>query len=240
MIVAEHQHWYASAAFQGFITIILALLTLIVAFVALRIQLASSRRRLSYEIRAATPLVRAPAEVSKDLKVTYDGAAVKDPYFIELRLVNRGREDIPSSAFDQGMPIRFDFGIDIVKLLQITLQPDEPRALKVSADGSAVDIGPGLIHGHQELTIALLADGSDISLRYSKPLAGIKITALVRENPATRGGINLKTVAGWLAVAFVTWWIIEDPAGAAHVVHNVGTFLTSAAHGISTFFASLR
>jgi hypothetical protein len=53
------------------------------------------------------------------------------------------------------------------------------------------------------------------------------------------GDVNLKTVLGWLAVAFVIWWIIEDPAGAAHVVHNIGTFLTSAAHGISDFFASL-
>ena len=51
--------------------------------------------------------------------------------------------------------------------------------------------------------------------------------------------MNLKTVLGWLAVAFVLWWIIEDPAGAAHVVHNIGAFLTSIAHGLSTFFASL-
>jgi hypothetical protein len=53
------------------------------------------------------------------------------------------------------------------------------------------------------------------------------------------GDVNLKTVLGWLAVAFVIWWIIEDPTGAAHVVNNIGAFLTSAAHGISTFFASL-
>ena len=51
--------------------------------------------------------------------------------------------------------------------------------------------------------------------------------------------MNLKTVLGWLAVAFIVWWIIVEPASAAHVVHNIGTFLTSAAHGISTFFASL-
>ena len=51
--------------------------------------------------------------------------------------------------------------------------------------------------------------------------------------------MNLRTVLGWLAVAFLVWWIIEEPAAAAHVVHNIGTFLTSAAHGISSFFASL-
>ena len=51
--------------------------------------------------------------------------------------------------------------------------------------------------------------------------------------------MNIKTVLGWLALAFVLWWVIEDPTAAAHVVHNIGTFLTSAAHGISNFFASL-
>jgi hypothetical protein len=51
--------------------------------------------------------------------------------------------------------------------------------------------------------------------------------------------VNLKSVLGWLAIAFVVWWIIEQPAGAAHVVHNIATFLTSMAHGLSNFFASI-
>ena len=51
--------------------------------------------------------------------------------------------------------------------------------------------------------------------------------------------MNLKTVLGFLAVAFIIWWVIESPTGAAHTVHNIGTFLTTASHGISTFFANL-
>jgi len=51
--------------------------------------------------------------------------------------------------------------------------------------------------------------------------------------------VNLKTILGWLAVAFVVWWILVEPAAAAHVVHNIGAFLTSAARGLSTFFASI-
>ncbi len=51
--------------------------------------------------------------------------------------------------------------------------------------------------------------------------------------------MNLKTVLGWAAVAFIVWWMIEDPTGAAHVVHNIGTLLTNIAHGLSSFFASL-
>lgn len=50
---------------------------------------------------------------------------------------------------------------------------------------------------------------------------------------------KLSTVLWWLAIGFVIWWIVEDPHGAAHVVTNLGNFLTTAAHGISTFFASL-
>lgn len=51
--------------------------------------------------------------------------------------------------------------------------------------------------------------------------------------------MSLKTVLGWLAVAFIVWWIIEEPAAAAHVVHNIGTFLTTVASGLSSFFSSI-
>jgi hypothetical protein len=53
------------------------------------------------------------------------------------------------------------------------------------------------------------------------------------------GDVNLKTILGWAVVAFLIWWVIEQPSGAAHVVHNIGTFLTAAAHGISSFFTQV-
>ena len=51
--------------------------------------------------------------------------------------------------------------------------------------------------------------------------------------------MNLKTVLGWVALAFVVWWVIEQPTAAAHLVHNIGVFLSNAAHGLASFFASL-
>ena len=51
--------------------------------------------------------------------------------------------------------------------------------------------------------------------------------------------MNAKTVAGWAAVAFVVWWVIEQPAGAAHLVHNIGTYLSTAASGLSDFAARI-
>jgi hypothetical protein len=53
------------------------------------------------------------------------------------------------------------------------------------------------------------------------------------------GDVNLKTIAGWAVVAFLIWWVIEQPDGAAHVVHNIGTFLTTVASGISKFFSKV-
>ena len=61
-----------------------------------------------------------------------------------------------------------------------------------------------------------------------------------RTSPAPTGGdVNLKTVLGWVALAFVIWWVIEQPTAAAHLVHNIGAFLSTMATGLSNFIASV-
>jgi hypothetical protein len=51
--------------------------------------------------------------------------------------------------------------------------------------------------------------------------------------------VNIKTIAGWAAIAFVVWWVIQQPTNAAHLVHNIGTFLSSSANGFSHFVSSI-
>jgi hypothetical protein len=51
--------------------------------------------------------------------------------------------------------------------------------------------------------------------------------------------VNLKTILGYAAVAFVLWWVIEAPGSAAHLVHNIGNFLSTAASGLSHFVSSI-
>jgi hypothetical protein len=51
--------------------------------------------------------------------------------------------------------------------------------------------------------------------------------------------VNLKTILTWLAIAFVIWWIVEEPTSAAHVVHDIGDLLSDAAHGVSSFIAGI-
>jgi hypothetical protein len=55
-----------------------------------------------------------------------------------------------------------------------------------------------------------------------------------------QGGIvKLKTILGYAAVAFLLFFVIKNPTGAAHVVTNLGDFLASAARGFSAFLSSL-
>ena len=51
--------------------------------------------------------------------------------------------------------------------------------------------------------------------------------------------MKLKTILGYAALAFILFFVIKDPTGAAHVVTNIGNFLASAARGFAAFFTSL-
>jgi hypothetical protein len=51
--------------------------------------------------------------------------------------------------------------------------------------------------------------------------------------------VNIKTIAGYAAIAFVVWWLIKEPTSAAHLVSNIGNFLSSAASGLSKFVTSI-
>ena len=51
--------------------------------------------------------------------------------------------------------------------------------------------------------------------------------------------MKLRTILGYAAIAFVIWWVVQEPTSAAHLVHNIGTLLSDAAHGLSNFVASI-
>ncbi|HEX4833096.1 MAG TPA: hypothetical protein VH478_18595 [Trebonia sp.] len=51
--------------------------------------------------------------------------------------------------------------------------------------------------------------------------------------------MNAKQIITYAAIAFVIWWVIQEPANAAHLVHNIANLLTSAAHGLSNFVANI-
>jgi hypothetical protein len=49
----------------------------------------------------------------------------------------------------------------------------------------------------------------------------------------------MKQVLTYLAIAFAIWWVVQQPANAAHLIHNIANLLTQAAKGLSNFVANI-
>jgi hypothetical protein len=47
--------------------------------------------------------------------------------------------------------------------------------------------------------------------------------------------VKLRTVLWWAFWGFVVWFCIEQPASAAHAVHQLGAALTAAGNGLGDF-----
>lgn len=51
--------------------------------------------------------------------------------------------------------------------------------------------------------------------------------------------MKLRQVITYLIIAFIIWWIVQQPANAAHLIHNIASLLTTAARGLSNFVSSI-
>ncbi|SRR5581483_3088143 len=232
-------HWYSSSILWSVIAAILALAQVILGILVFILPWISSKRIITYELRASEPLIRAPADVDPGLQVAHHGKTLINPHIIIVWLAYRGRKDLPSSAFDQGAPLVVDVGIEITALVRKDFRPGALPIPKVEINGTALEIGPSLLRKKLEMEFFVLADGPDVSLDVVAPLADIKVRPQKQEEEKRKVRSTLLSVSGWACVAFIVWWIIEDPAGAAHIVHNIGAFLAGAANGFSHFVDSL-
>ncbi len=59
----------------------------------------------------------------------------------------------------------------------------------------------------------------------------------VRADPEV--AVSLKKVLVWLAIAFVVFYVIQQPESSAEMVKNAGTALGDAASSIAAFVSSL-
>jgi hypothetical protein len=51
--------------------------------------------------------------------------------------------------------------------------------------------------------------------------------------------VKPRQILTYAAIAFVIWWVVQQPTSAAHLIHNIGTLLSETAHGLSNFVASI-
>jgi hypothetical protein len=199
----------------------------------------SSRRLLTYGVQLNAPLLHMPIDIDPELHVIRRGKAVKDPHVVELRLINHGRRDLPSSDFDKGSPLRLDLGTKIVALLGSACEPQGSPAPEVATKGRSLEVGPGLIRKRMEMKFVVLVEGPEINLTCQSPLVNVEIRPEAQEDTSSRKRDRAKTILGWMAVAFIIWWVIEQPGGATHITHNIGVFFTTVGSGLYHFFASL-
>ena len=75
-----------------------------------------------------------------------------------------------------------------------------------------------------------------IQARYRTKIKELADGALCASREAA---VKPKTIIGYLVIAFIVWWVIQEPGSAGHLVHNIGSLLSQAAHGVSNFVASI-
>jgi ABC-type glucose/galactose transport system permease subunit len=51
--------------------------------------------------------------------------------------------------------------------------------------------------------------------------------------------VKLSKILTYVVIAFIIWWVIQQPTSAAHLVHNIGALLSEAAHGLANFVAQI-
>jgi hypothetical protein len=57
---------------------------------------------------------------------------------------------------------------------------------------------------------------------------------------ASKGAaVKPRQIITYLIIAFIIWWVIQEPSSAGHLIHNIGDLLSEAAHGMSNFISSI-
>lgn len=225
----------------GVVGAIMAVLALIWAILIFWIPPRFSRKRMVYELELSTPLLHESAHPDSNLIVKYGNKwygkrILKDPYIVRIRLSNTGRREIRSGDFDQGTPLQLDVGSKIVALLRVICSLNDMPDPKVGVSERRLNIFPSLIPRHASIHLIVLLDGPCAELTHKSPLIDVSFG---QAKVGQRNRFTSPRILGWLALAFIVWWVIQEPLSAAHLVHNIGALLSAAAHGVSHFVASI-
>jgi hypothetical protein len=195
--------WYTSGTFWAGAGVVVAMLAA-VAVVWVTLAVGFPRRRLYFGLRAAAPLLAAPAGMRGDLELRHHGTALANPRVVTVELVSRGRKDIPSEAYDDRQPLVLDVGGRIVEVLQVTSKPGILPSPQITPDGTSLKIGPSLIGRRQEITINVLTDGGEPSLTCHSSLIDVQVRR------GTEGSSPL-----WPGWPGWPWWAALVVAGVA-------------------------
>ena len=198
MVLADS--WYVSGTFWTAAGAVAVLITggiaTYVAFI-----LASPVRHLECSM-SATKLLRGSAQdMPGNLQITWDGAELRDPVILEIRLVSRGRQDIVKDDFEQALEFRVN--AKILAILKSDSHPNSSAFPAVAFDDDLLKVGPGLIRRRQSINFTLLASGADPVLSSSAAaVRDVDVDVIATGQPSSRWPVQVKLAAA-LAVAAV-------------------------------------
>jgi hypothetical protein len=123
-------------------------------------RLVFARMRLSYSV-LQTPLME-QSTFGSQLRVIYGEGdrerLLRQARVVRLRIISRSVKDIPTAAFNDGVPLIIDLGTPVLAILGDE-EPTPPSGLPITDDGNQVRIAPRLIKKGQVITINVLVDG---------------------------------------------------------------------------------
>ena len=172
--------WYASGTFWSGAAVVVAILsTAILAWIT--VWVANPKHLLLFGMKTIPFKKLSDATRSRMDSLAY-------PRVLEIEIVSQGRRDIPSSAFDQGIPVRLDIDARIVEYLD-SESDHTSRAYQLGLDpGETCDrCGPCFIGRHQTLSLWMLVDGPHPRLTCSRrSLIDINVRDKASERRARR------------------------------------------------------
>ncbi|MBF6334401.1 hypothetical protein IU450_00725 [Nocardia abscessus] len=80
----------------------------------------------------------------------------ESPCLVHVSLVNRGPKDIKAADFDDGKPLRVEFGMPILHLLSV----HPAQIVDGRSEGSGLDIGPRRLERGQRYAFTVMIDGT--------------------------------------------------------------------------------
>lgn len=166
MPVADH--WYSSSA--NLISIVGTAVTFLSALIGAWVVywLTVPRCRLRYALVYAIPIKSEKMEnrASGSKSDEVPPSSLSNPYQLEIQLSAHGSRDISSAAFDEGRPLILDCGVPLIaQSINVYYTPGSVLPPKTTVNGSALEVGPGLINRHHVLSYSILAEGAKESIR---------------------------------------------------------------------------
>ena len=167
------ENWYSSGTSLGIGELVIGIVGVWAVFYVAK----PPRRELAWQVRACVPLLNDQAhKMSAHVEVRVDGEPIKDPTVVEIRVFNRGRRDIPNSAFNDRQPLRMEVGTRVVKHLNRVSEPKDTTTPTIKVDDTGFVLLPGLIKKGQSITVLLLLDGAEPDVCVSaSPLIDIPV-----------------------------------------------------------------